>query len=437
MNLPWAFYDMGKFYLLLGKPHESLAAYAKAIQLSTASFMIETSLASLDRLVVVKDKLTGYEWSRRLLLIGLAAKFPKDKAGINATQKLKDLASTGYEPLTGPITIVSGGCDASVETQMQGYRQVTIEGFWDFHGTVISGGTTAGISGIVGEIGNTYPKAVRTIGYIPRKLPAGTRKDTRYSEVRGIHGNNFSFQESLQYWIDIITSGIPLSQVKVLGINGGAISAAEYRIALVLGVRVAVLEKSGREADKLIVDGDWANTKTLICLPVDRMTIAAFIAGAASRMDPKIREAIARAIHENYRAGKTRVSSMDDPSSAPWELLTENLKESNRQQADDISTKLRRIGYTVAEVIGRKSVKKTFTKDEVEIMAEMEHGRWNVERLLDGWKRGKSRNMDKKISPSLVAWAELPDDVREWDRDTVRKIPEFLAKVGLGIRREE
>lgn len=27
----------------------------------------------------------------------------------------------------------------------------------------------------------------------------------------------------------------------------------------------------------------------------------------------------------------------------------------------------------------------TFTEDEVEIMAEIEHARWNVERLLDGW----------------------------------------------------
>jgi len=78
----------------------------------------------------------------------------------------------------------------------------------------------------------------------------------------------------------------------------------------------------------------------------------------------------------------------------------------------------------------------TFTKGEVEIMAEMEHARWNVERLLDGWRWGEKRNVTKKISPYLVPWLELSDDVREWDRQTVRKIPEFLAKIGLEVRRQ-
>jgi hypothetical protein len=312
-----------------------------------------------------------------------------------------------------------------------------LDGFWNFHGTVISGGTTAGVSGLVGEIAKKYLGTIKTIGYIPRQLPAGAQKDERYSEFRHTDSEDFTPLESVQYWIDIITSGIPLSQVKVLGINGGAISAAEYRIALALGVRVAILEESGREADSLFMDSDWVDTKTLICIPVDRMTIAAFIGGASSRMDPKIIEAIARAIHENYRAGKARVSSLEDPSSAPWDKLPDYLKESNRQQADDISNKLHKIGCTMVKVIGREVVKMTFTRDEVEFMGEMEHGRWNIERLLDGWKPGKHRDVVKKISPSLEAWSKLPEDVKEWDRETVRKIPEFLEKVDLEIRRNE
>ena len=42
----------------------------------------------------------------------------------------------------------------------------------------------------------------------------------------------------------------------------------------------------------------------------------------------------------------------------------------------------------------------------------------------------------KKTSPYLVGWADLPEDVKEWDRETVCKIPEFLTKVGLEIERE-
>ena len=68
-------------------------------------------------------------------------------------------------------------------------------------------------------------------------------------------------------------------------------------------------------------------------------------------------------------------------------------------------------------------------------MAEIEHIRWTVERLLDGWTLGPARDTEKKISPSLVSWAELPDDVKEWDRQAVRGIPEAMKKIGLTIRR--
>ena len=77
----------------------------------------------------------------------------------------------------------------------------------------------------------------------------------------------------------------------------------------------------------------------------------------------------------------------------------------------------------------------TFTEAEIEIMVKMEHARWNVERLLDGWKWGEKKDVTKKTSPYLVSWSELPEEVKEWDRQTVRKIPEFLAKVGLEVRR--
>ena len=100
--------------------------------------------------------------------------------------------------------------------------------------------------------------------------------------------------------------------------------------------------------------------------------------------------------------------------------LLDYLKESNREQADHIFEKLRQIGCTVHKVTDRDIVLMTFTEDEVEIMAEMEHARWNVERLLDGWKWGDRRDVTKKTSPYLVGWSELPDDVKEWDRQYAR-----------------
>jgi ppGpp synthetase/RelA/SpoT-type nucleotidyltranferase len=72
VNLPWAFFMMGKFNLLLDNPRESLECYAKAVQLSLSPWMIDSALSSLERLKKVSGKLPGYESVTRLLLVGKA-----------------------------------------------------------------------------------------------------------------------------------------------------------------------------------------------------------------------------------------------------------------------------------------------------------------------------------------------------------------------------
>ncbi len=431
MNLPWAFYNLGTFYLLMGQPYESLAAFTKAVEVSTNDWMIVTSLRLLETLAVVRDDLPGYDWMRKILLIGLATKFSKS----DALDQVKKMATPGLEPLSGSVAIVAGGCDTSVEREMQTYRNLILEAFRDFRGTIISGGTIAGISGLVGDAQQQYATTIRTIGYVPRLIPADVFIDKRYREIRYTQGQDFSPLEALQYWVDLIATGIKPSQVKLLGIDGGAISAAEYRIALTLGARVALIAGSGREAAKLLPDGEWGTAKTLVRLPADAMAARAFIGSGTPKLEPTTRETIAQAIHEAYREVPSIRRRSPDPALAEWSALSDKFKDSNRQQADHILAKLRQTGYTLHKVEDREVSLMKFTDSEVEIMAEMEHGRWIAERLTDGWTWGKDRDVIKKTSPYLVPWSELPEDVKEWDRETVRKIPEFLAKVGLVIRR--
>ncbi len=59
VNLPWAFYARGKFLLLTGKREEGLLTLSEAVKHSTAPFMIQTSLESLDRLAAAR----GYSQS--------------------------------------------------------------------------------------------------------------------------------------------------------------------------------------------------------------------------------------------------------------------------------------------------------------------------------------------------------------------------------------
>jgi len=75
-------------------------------------------------------------------------------------------------------------------------------------------------------------------------------------------------------------------------------------------------------------------------------------------------------------------------------------------------------------------------KAVVERMAELKHGHWNIERLRAGWRFGPKRDNDKKIHDCLVAWKDLPDDIREYDRTSIRAFPEILGRAGLEIVRQ-
>jgi tetratricopeptide (TPR) repeat protein len=257
MNLPWAYYDMAKFYFFLNKPENSLPLYAKAVQVSKSSWEIETSLRSLERLVSVKDKLTGYDMMRALLVIALYARKRNDDLikGCRLDPKPigKDL----------PLIVVAGGCDPDIEDMMRGYRDFLYSTFKGFKGTIISGGTTSGISGLVGEISKEFGEEIKTIGYVPGSLKIDVKVDKRYDEIRETENDHFSYLEPLQYWMDIIYSGIHPEDVKVIGINGGQIASFEYKLALALGAEVAIIKDSRGEAEKIISDKEWNTLKNM------------------------------------------------------------------------------------------------------------------------------------------------------------------------------
>jgi hypothetical protein len=146
------------------------------------------------------------------------------------------------------------------------------------------------------------------------------------------------------------------------------------------------------------------------------------------------KDAIAKAIHEKFRRNQQERKSPDDPAMVPWEALSETLKGSNRHQADQIQEKLRRIGCAVRLPVSGRPASFKFEPAEEEILAEMEHDRWVAERLQEGWRTG-ARDPERKMTPHLVSWDELEEDIREYDRDAVRAIPIILAEVGLEIYR--
>jgi hypothetical protein len=118
-------------------------------------------------------------------------------------------------------------------------------------------------------------------------------------------------------------------------------------------------------------------------------------------------------------------------------LLRDDFKHSNRHQAACSVAMLQQCGFGVRET-DRSQIdpsKLVFTPEEIERLSELEHGRWNVERLNSGWRWADKKDEALKLSPYLVAWRELPDDIKAYDRDAIRNWPATLAQAGLEVYR--
>lgn len=145
-------------------------------------------------------------------------------------------------------------------------------------------------------------------------------------------------------------------------------------------------------------------------------------------------ERLAEAIHERYRRHQAGRLSADDPSLAAWRDLPETLRTSSRAQAADIPAKLRAIGCRIA---ADGSGEFAFSPLELERLAAREHERWVAERRANGWTDGPHRDATRRRTPYLGPYLDLPEAIRELDRQAVRAIPDLLRSVGLGIRRAD
>lgn len=70
--------------------------------------------------------------------------------------------------------------------------------------------------------------------------------------------------------------------------------------------------------------------------------------------------------------------------------------------------------------------------DLVEDLAENAHENWAEQRMADGWVYGARRSDEAKTHPCLVAYSELPEDEKEYDRRTA--LQTLKATVMLGFR---
>lgn len=149
-----------------------------------------------------------------------------------------------------------------------------------------------------------------------------------------------------------------------------------------------------------------------------------------------ISDILARAIHETYVRYQQRIGNTpaNKPGMQEWECLAEGFKDSNRDQAQHIWRRLHEINCGVALLVQKEKTPFKFKGWEIEFLAEKEHERFVVERRRAGWTDG-DYNEENKASPYLIPYGRLTEDVKDYDREFIRQLPDILSRVDLKIVR--
>ena len=149
-------------------------------------------------------------------------------------------------------------------------------------------------------------------------------------------------------------------------------------------------------------------------------------------------EVLARGLHEVYRHQQEALghTSANNPTLVDWEVLPDEMRESNRAEADGIFQHLAALGYTLTPLVDWDAAFFCFPEPEVTRLAQMEHARWAADMTRHGFQPTDGpKDVAAKRHPALRPWADLPEAERIKNCDTVRALPAILARAGFQIIR--
>jgi ppGpp synthetase/RelA/SpoT-type nucleotidyltranferase len=443
-----AWFAVGRCHFFLGNSNECIKAYSNAVSIilnkkyTSSCFEISLEITRAERLGLFDKKL-----ARQIHLYLNIAMFISDLVKNKSDYKtfLEDARLREID-IKKPVVIVAGGASLMDKAGVALYKKYIEELMFDFNGTVISGGTKEGIPGLVGRIKEKTSES-RTIdfellAYLPEELPGDATISQGYDHIYGTASKEFSALDILSSWTDIILSGIEPSEVILIGINGGEIADLEYRIALSLGAKVCLIAYSGRAVFDIVRDIQWKDHPNLIEVPEDPFTVWTIVnQKKPAKLTSDEIEALAPLVHEYYR--EKRLEELKPAETdinkykviMRWKNLDPALQESNRFQVAYYEHILKRVNLSIRKV--KKPVlfdmKTQLNSTERDMLAKLEHARWNAERLLEGWRYGPKKDLEKKINPYLVEWEKLPEYMKPYDYDPVDNIPVMLEKIGYEV----
>jgi ryanodine receptor 2 len=75
--------------------------------------------------------------------------------------------------------------------------------------------------------------------------------------------------------------------------------------------------------------------------------------------------------------------------------------------------------------------------DLTELLARNTHEVWARQRLAEGWRYGPARNEARKEHPCLVPYEQLPENERDYDRNTALQTLKAITALGFRIEKAE
>ena len=335
------------------------------------------------------------------------------------------------------VLILTGDPAALRSNTLAGWERPLRDALTGFAGSVVTGGPETGVCALVARLA----EGLHTAGLArlkPVSYPSGQALEGTGSEsLSGTAApGELALLGALQMWTDLLLSGVEPSRVTLLCLGGAEVAAQELALAWTLGARTAVVDGDSlavrRFTAVLASAGDDASRGMV--LPADAATLRAFIPFDVP-IEKKRWDKPGQAVHEDYVKNQHQRSKQ--PNLLPWELLREDFRHSNRHQAACAVEILRQNGFMVesTDLPADQIPGPIFEETEIETMAEREHGRWNVERLNQGWRWAEKKDEERKLSPYLVPWAKLSEAIRDYDRAAVRIWHRVLAQAGLVVKR--
>lgn len=141
-----------------------------------------------------------------------------------------------------------------------------------------------------------------------------------------------------------------------------------------------------------------------------------------------------------YDASYRKVLFDDESEENAWKNMTDMFRRANQNAVLHLPAKLAAMGFDIRpyllqhDVLSPSTAPKltpdtqlVLSPDSREVLAEMEHERWMVERWVSGWRFGKRDNQHLRHN-NLTPYSQLEESIKDYDRMFVDWVETWLER---------